>query len=553
MMKHIFWTIACIAAATVTLSGQTPETAKAASANDFLNSIGANSAIYRRGESVDSTIKLCSYTGIRWIRTDESGLSSNGNSYRPEIKQLFDQAGVKVSLSLGSGGSNITNLVKGAKFIAAYGGLLAIEGCNEPNNWGITYLGQKGGNSNSWAPVARLHRDLYTAVKADAVLKDYPVWTTTETGAETDNVGLQYLTVPETDSKVTAEFIGATYADYANCHNYFTHGSWPPIQDNQTWLPSNPTSAAKGDHLYGNFGSTWSKHYAGYPQAQLNTLPRVTTETGITLTTQYTWRWADPNTQVYDTTLPNPDYTDPLKCITEDMQGLMYMGCYLSQFKQGWSHTAIYILRDRTDENGNQAFGFYAGDYTPRKAALYLHNLTTILNDNTSVDPAALKSLSCTFSAYPSTLHDLLLQKSNGKLYLIVWSERYRGGEDDITISFPAAFDEIKVYNPVVGTEAIQTSTSSTSLTLSMTNHPFILELTQGTTAINQTQTNDLKYYVKDRSVFVEGATGYVALTSTEGISLKKKATDRVTILPVDAVGIYILTANGKSYKLVVD
>ena len=523
MMKSIFWTFACMIAATVTLSGQVQETEKAASANDFLNSIGANSAIYRRGESVDSTIKLCTYTGIRWIRTDESGLSSNGNSYRPEIKQLFDGAGVKVSLSLGSGGSNIANLVKGAKFIAAYGGLLAIEGCNEPNNWGITYQGQAGGGSNSWAPVARLHRDLYTQVKADPVLRDYPVWTTTETGAETDNVGLQYLTVPTTDNNVTAEFRGAAYADYANCHNYFTHSSWLPIQNNQNWLSSDPTSAAKGDHLYGNFGSTWSKHYAGYPQAQLNTLPRVTTETGVTLTTQYTWRWADPNTQVYDTTIPNPDYSDPLKCVTEEVQGLMYMGCYLSQYKQGWSHTAIYILRDRTDEGGNQSFGFYAGDYKPRLSALYLHNLTTILSDNTPVEPESLRELSFTFSTQPATVHDLLLQKSNGKLYLVVWSERYRGGEDDITITFPAAFDEIKIYNPVVGTDAIQTLTSAISVDLAMTNHPFILELTPGTNAIHQTQTNDLKYYVKDRSVFVEGATGNVALTSTEGISLKKK------------------------------
>jgi len=492
MIKHIFWTIVCMASAIFTVTGQTQETSTAASANDFLNSIGANSAIYRRGENVAKTIEICTYTGIRWIRTDESGLSDNGSTYRAEIKQLFDQAGVKVSLSLGSGGANIANLVKGAKFIAAYGGLVAIEGCNEPNNWGITYQGQKGGGSNSWAPVARLHRDLYTQVKADAVLKDYPVWTTTETGAETDNVGLQYLTVPTTDNNVTAEFRGATYADAANCHNYFIHPSWLPIQNNQNWLSSNPTSSAKGDHLYGNFGSTWANHFAGYPQAQLNTLPRVTTETGVTLTTQYQWVWADPNTQVYDTTKPNPDYTNPSKCVTEEVQGLMYMGCYLSQFKQGWSHTAIYILRDRTDENGNQSFGFYAGDYTARKAALYLHNLTTILSDNTPVDPSTLKNLSCTFSAYPATVHDLLLQKSNGKLYLIVWSERYLGGEDDITILFPTAFDEIKVYNPVVGTDPVQTSTSSTSVNLAMTNHPFILELTgsgdTGTTPTNTPQ-----------------------------------------------------------------
>ena len=48
----------------------TEETVIAVSANDFLNSIGANSAIYRRGENMDKTIECCQYAGIRWIRMD---------------------------------------------------------------------------------------------------------------------------------------------------------------------------------------------------------------------------------------------------------------------------------------------------------------------------------------------------------------------------------------------------------------------------------------------------------------------------------------------------
>ena len=58
---------------------------------------------------------------------------------------------------------------------------------------------------------------------------------------------------------------------------------------------------------------------------------------------------------------------------------------YLDQFKRGWSYTAVYLLRDRADEGGNQQFGFYRPDYTPRKAAVYLHNLTTILADHGSL------------------------------------------------------------------------------------------------------------------------------------------------------------------------
>ena len=48
------------------------EAHQAHSVNEFLNSIGVNSAIYRRAESVDRTIECINYLGARWIRTDEN-------------------------------------------------------------------------------------------------------------------------------------------------------------------------------------------------------------------------------------------------------------------------------------------------------------------------------------------------------------------------------------------------------------------------------------------------------------------------------------------------
>ena len=43
------------------------------------------------------------------------------------------------------------------------------------------------------------------------------------------------------------------------------------------------------------------------------------------------------------------------------------LSMYLDQFKRGWGYTSVYILRDRTDEGGNQKFGFYTPDYKPPK------------------------------------------------------------------------------------------------------------------------------------------------------------------------------------------
>jgi hypothetical protein len=559
---------------------QAPEPVTAHSANDFLNSIGVNSAIYRRGENVTSTIACAQYMGFRWIRTDEA---LNSTAKENDVRKLYEETGVKVSTSLGSGGNDINDLIAGSKRIAALGALLAIEGNNEPNNWGITYQGTPGGRTNSWVPVARLHRDLYVAVKADPVLKDYPVWATTETGAETDNVGLQYLTVPEDDSRVIAEFRGVTFADVANCHNYFVHTSgWKPIQNNQVWWPSDPSSKAQADHLYGNFGKTWSKKFNGYSEEQLRTLPRVTTETGVTLTSEFTWEWKDPNTLIYNTDKPNPDYSDPAKCITEELQGLMYLACYLDQFKQGWSYTAMYILRDRSDENGNQTFGFYDKNYHPRLAAHYLHNMTTILADDVTATLESPAQLTYAITNKPldtgtnvsmkvPLVHDLLLQKSNGKFYLIVWSERYKGGSDNVEVVFDENIKEVKVYNPArynaenpgEGTEAVASYSDVSSVSLTVTNHPFILEISlqeTGVQPVAQEQTiypnpvNDFLYIrhatdLKKLELF--DLTGKNLLAYTP-LKIEENAID-LTFL---SNGCYILKTTGtndwmKNYKII--
>ena len=106
---------------------------------------------------------------------------------------------------------------------------------------------------------------------------------------------------------------------------------------------------------------------------------------------------------------------------------------YLDQFKRGWSYTSVYLLRDRTDEGGNQAFGFYGRDYKPRKAAVYLHDLTTILADPGT--PVEAGSLVYTITAPPATVHDMLLQRSDGGIsidHLGRASDRRRSYNDSL-------------------------------------------------------------------------------------------------------------------------
>ncbi|HZY83189.1 MAG TPA: hypothetical protein VFE78_00045, partial [Gemmataceae bacterium] len=345
------------------------------------------------------------------------------------------------------GGTDLKKLTETARELAKAGALLAFEGNNEPNNWGVTYQGQKGGGrAPSWLAVAKLQRDLYGAVKGDPVLKKYPVWSISENGAEVDNVGLQFLTVPAGARTMMPG--GTKYADCANVHNYIYHPGSPGLRDNKTWNAADPTSACKVDGLYGNYGLTWAKHFRGYPEAELLTLPRVTTETGCTV--------AGP--------------------VTEGVQASNLLTVYLDQFKRGWGHTAVYLLRDRTDEGGNQTFGFFKPDYTPRKAAVYLHNLTTVLADQGS--PARPGRLQYSIPEQPATVHELLLQKSDGTFALVVWNERLRGA-DEVTVRLGRAYPAVKVYDPTVGTRPVQARENVAELKLTLSDHPLIIAIPQ--------------------------------------------------------------------------
>lgn len=417
-------------------------------ANDFLESIGVNSSIDNRGEDLEHTIECMKYLGARWIR---SGYAEDPTRF----DRLID-AGIKFSVAINADDQydddeKIYLPIETAKYLKAKNALIAMEGANEPNNWDIYYNGEVGGGSHSWVPLAEMHRDFYEAVKSTPELADVDVWSISEAGAETDNVGMQFLTIPSGAGTLLP--VGTTYADVLNIHNYFSHASFPAPQNNQTWVASDPSSSCKVDGLYNNHGVTWAQKFRGYSNEECMKVRKVTTETGITLS--------------------NPDDWDEGP-ISQEVQGLMYMSCYLAQFARGWEYTSMYILRDRSDEAGNQTFGFYTTDYQPRLSAHYLHNLTTVLADDQSIKNPGKVDFS--IADQPETVHTLLLQKNDGTFELVVWGERYAGGTDNITVSLGKKYKSVKVYDPTEGTEAVQTLKNVSEIPLAMTNHPYILE-----------------------------------------------------------------------------
>ena len=406
---------------------------------DFLDSIGTMSAISARGETLSNTIASVSYLGVRWLR---AGIE--GKIPFEQFLELHRKTGVRFSWGFGSGSADLPRLIETARQIENAGALLAFEGPNEPNNWRIKYQGEEGGGNGTWVAVAKLQHDLYQAVHSDPVLKKYPVWSISEGGAEVDNVGLQFLKIPPNAGTVLPE--GTTFADFANVHNYIYHPNSSGLNDNKTWNAADPGPACRVDGLYGEYGRTWGKHFKGNSTNELLTLPRVTTETGTTIGGE----------------------------ITDEIHALNLLTMYLDQFKRGWSYTAVYLLRDRVDEGGNQKFAFFRPDNTPRLAAVYLHNLTAILSDRGVVEKT--DPLEYSISSQPATVHELLLQRSDHSFQLVIWDERVKES-DNIEVRFNTLLPSIKMLDPTIGVVPIKQFANQQSLSLSLSNHPVVLEI----------------------------------------------------------------------------
>ena len=400
------------------------------SADTFLSSLGVNTHV-DQGVPGGSYILPLRYLGVRNIR--------DGGRNSAQIQLINRQTGVRLDL-ISEG--DLEGTIATGKALGASGALMAFEGPNEPNNFSITYNGESGGGTGSWTPVARFQEALYRAVKADPDLQKYPVFAVSEAGGETENVGLQFLTIPAGARTTFPD--GTQYADYANPHNYVA-STQKIYNDNQAWNAADPTLNGPWDGLVGEYRVTWRNHFQGYSNDQLLTLPRVTTETG----------W------------------DSVSGIGgERTQGTVLVNTYLAQFKRGWRYTFIYQLRDGEGGEGNQ--GLYNSNSTPKLAATYIHNLTTILADKMPV--VSPGTLNYSIVDQPATVHDLLIQKNNGTFDLVVWGEKVRGG-DQVKVNLGGPHAAVNIYDVTLGVNSIETFTNTDSVSLHLSDHAVIIEI----------------------------------------------------------------------------
>jgi hypothetical protein len=396
----------------------------------FLASLGVNTHV-AQGYDYEKYVPALKYLGVNAVR------DSAGNI--PNLVALHRETGVLIDIF---NAGDLQGLLRAGRTLATANALLSFEGANEPNNFPITYNGQTGGGAGSWIPVANFQRDLYSSVKDDAVLKRYAVFHVSEGGAEVDNVGMQWLTIPAGPETMMAT--GTAYADYANVHNYVI-GTCDRYVDNQAWQAAAPTANGCWDGLFGEYGYTWRKGFPGYAGGQLSAVPRVTTETG----------WDS---------VSNPG--------GEGVQGKVLVNTYLAQYARGWRYTFIYELGDGEGGGGNQ--GLFHRDWSPKPAATYIHNLTSILADTGTL--ASTHALSYSIANAPATVHDLLMQKSSGAFDLVVWGERTQGS-NDVVVDFGSPHAVVNVYDVTSGTTPVRTFANANSVPLTLRDHAVVVEV----------------------------------------------------------------------------
>lgn len=409
----------------------------AARAADFLDSLGVCTHMAQGIDDPTKSAACLTYAGIRSLRDDGS------LAHVPDWIAVHKQSGARVCLLTNR---DIPETLTMAERLNAAGALLAVEGPNEPNNWPVTYEGQKSGYDTTALPIARFQAALYQAVKADPALKGIPVFHSSEAGgSEKDNAGLQFLTIPPGAGTLMPD--GTKFADYANTHNYVC-GHSSVLVDNAGWNATSPTLNADWDGLYVEYGRTWHGHFPGYTDAQLETLPRVCTETGWT--------------------------TQGKGSLTPEQQGRVLLNLYLDGFKRGWKYTFVYMLRD---DPGQGSWGLFDTNYQPKASATYLHNLTTLLAESAKPAKAAkLRTLAYAIPNRPATVHDLLLQKRDGTLILAVWDER-ASGSDTITVDLGRAQAGVTLSDPTLGTAPVKTLGRVRSVPLTLSDHPVLLTL----------------------------------------------------------------------------
>jgi hypothetical protein len=145
--------------------------------------------------------------------------------------------------------------------------------------------------------------------------------------------------------------------------------------------------------------------------------------------------------------------------------------------------TYLYELMD-----GGDGLGLFDANNNAKPVATAIHNLTSILVDSGSASPAATPA-NYSISSLPVSGQSMALLKANGATDIVVWAEPKISGSTPspattVTVNLGATYGTVKIFDPLQGTGPIQTLSNVSSTTISVSDHPIIVETEPGSTPV---------------------------------------------------------------------
>ncbi|MEO7110430.1 MAG: hypothetical protein ABI183_08345 [Polyangiaceae bacterium] len=286
-------------------------------------------------------------------------------------------------------------------------------------------------NDSSWTTdYARFQVALFNAVKSSKYAA-LPVLSNALAGSDRGN----QLVIPKGVSL-------PAFMDFGNMHTY-------PI----TLTPTNGIA----------------QHITDYGKYVSGTKPLMVTETGyhnaVNATQCLTW-WPG---------------------VSEAAGGKYAVRTYLEYFNLGIKRSFLYELIDEhVDPTCNESnMGLLRNDGTEKPAFKAIANLTGLLDDpGPAFTPRTLKY---TVSDASSLVHQTLLAKRNGRVYLVLWQDAVSYDTtakhdivvptQSVTLSIEDTFSHVNVYLPFSAATAASSPTFAHTLKVDVPDHPLAIEL----------------------------------------------------------------------------
>lgn len=174
--------------------------------------------------------------------------------------------------------------------------------------------------------------------------------------------------------------------------------------------------------------------------------------------------------------------------VSEEAMGRYIPRLYLDYFNAGFAKSYIYELIDEgtSMSHREEAFGLLRVDGTPKPAFTSLKNLIAVLSDpGPAFTPGGL---SYQLSGDITNVRHMLLQKRNGKFYLVLWYDAWSYTMDQSSTAPPSnkvVTLTLTRESPLIRTFATLTSaavkaqwTAASSATFSVPDSPLVVEIT---------------------------------------------------------------------------